>query len=68
MKYLLLLTLIIIPLVANDSLRDKALSKGLKPIPTDFETLKSQVDDSENPMTVEKILLGKKLFFQSLLP
>lgn len=63
MKYLLLLTLIIIPLVANDSLRDKALSKGLKPIPTDFETLKSQVDDSENPMTVEKILLGKKLFF-----
>ncbi|OQX58653.1 MAG: hypothetical protein B5M52_05045 [Helicobacteraceae bacterium 4484_230] len=49
--------------VAPDKLRELALSKGLKPIPSDYETLKSLVDDPDNPMSVEKIRLGKKLFF-----
>jgi len=46
-----------------DSLRELALSKGLKPIPSSFEVLKSQVDDVDNPMTLQKIKLGKQLFF-----
>ncbi len=63
MHYLSLLIFITISAVANDALIQKALTKGLKPIPKDFEILKSQVDDPENPMTIPKILLGKKLFF-----
>ncbi len=63
MQYLVLFILLISALNAEDDLREMALSKGLKPIPTDFKVLKSQVDDSANPMTVPKILLGKKLFF-----
>ncbi len=46
-----------------DDLRQKALDKGLKPIPKDYETLKSEVDDKYNPLRKEKIILGKKLFF-----
>ncbi|MEA3523026.1 MAG: cytochrome c peroxidase [Campylobacterota bacterium] len=63
MKTFFLAILLILPLLATDALIEKALSKGLKPIPRDFETLKSQVDDPENPMSIAKIRLGKKLFF-----
>jgi len=63
MRHTLFLILTVIPLLAGDILIDKALSKGLKPIPRDFEVLKSQVDDPENPMSIAKIRLGKKLFF-----
>ncbi len=63
MKKSLLLTLLILPLLAENSLIELALSKGLKPIPADFEILKSQVDDKQNPMSIPKIILGKKLFF-----
>ncbi len=63
MHYFLLFILIVSPLFASDLLRQKALNKGLKPIPKDFEVLKFQVNDPQNPMTIPKILLGKKLFF-----
>ena len=63
MKYIIALILIFLPLLALDSLQQKALGKGLRPIPKDFKVLKSQVDDPQNPMTIPKILLGKKLFF-----
>ena len=63
MHYLLLLVLIVMSSIANDALIQKALNKGLKPIPKDFEVLMQQVDDKNNPMTISKILLGKKLFF-----
>ncbi len=43
-------------------LREKALSKGLEAIPLDFEVLKAAVDDPTNPMTAEKIALGRALF------
>lgn len=62
MKYILILPLIFLSLMAGDALRDKAIDRGLKSIPTNFEVLKSQVDDDMNPMTIPKILLGKKLF------
>lgn len=63
MKNILLLSCLCVGLFATQTLQQKALSKGLKPIPTDFEVLKSQVDDPQNPMTLPKIALGKKLFF-----
>jgi len=49
MNYIILFILISITAVANDTLIQKALDKGLKPIPKDFDILKSQVDDKDNP-------------------
>ncbi|MEA3370058.1 MAG: cytochrome c peroxidase [Campylobacterota bacterium] len=63
MNLFLLFLLSTLPLLANSSLIDKALSKGLKSSPTTLEDLKRKVDDLKNPISVEKILLGKKLFF-----
>ena len=63
MNFFLLLSLALSIASGNDSLRVKALNKGLKSIPTDFSSLKIQVDDIDNQMTIEKIKLGKKLFF-----
>ena len=62
MRILLLASLLFLSLFANDGLRQKALSKGLQSIPLDFEVLKSQVDDENNPMTLKKIEFGRKLF------
>ena len=62
MKFILALLLTLTSLFAVDALIEKALSKGLKPIPSDYKTLKAQVDDTDNPMTIPKIILGKKLF------
>ncbi len=63
MYYIIVLILTFLPLLALDSLQKKALDKGLKPIPKVFAVLKTQVDDPKNPMTIPKILLGEKLFF-----
>jgi len=51
MRTLLLASLLFLYLFASDDLRQKALSKGLKSIPLDFEVLKSQVDDENNPIS-----------------
>lgn len=65
MKYLLLSIFAFTSLFAIDSntLRQKALDRGMSSIPTDFTILKSQVDDINNPMIIAKIKLGEKLFF-----
>jgi len=63
MRGLLLFALLSIVVYGYENLRQKALAKGLKPIPKDYETLKTQVDDRYNPLSKEKIALGKKLFF-----
>ena len=44
-------------------LREKAHSKGMRSMPINFNVLKAEVDDADNPMSIEKIYLGKKLFF-----
>lgn len=62
MRFILVFLLMFLEIVASDLLIQKALSKGLQPIPKDFKTLKSQVDDPNNPITTPKVLLGKKLF------
>ena len=63
MRRVVLFALLSVVVSGYENLREKALDKGLKPIPKDYETLKSQVDDKYNPLTKEKIRLGKKLFF-----
>lgn len=69
MRYFILSVLSFTLLFAIDSnaLRQKALNRGMRSIPTDFEVLKSQVDDVKNPITLEKIELGRRLFFDKSL-
>jgi len=62
-RYFLIYVTFFSAFLSSDILSEYALSKGLKPIPSDFEILKSQIDDKNNPMSLEKIRLGKKLFF-----
>ena len=65
MKLYLLLIVSVSLLFAIDArdLRQKALKKGLSPMPKDYQALKALVDDPNNPMTAEKHTLGKELFF-----
>ncbi|RUM65971.1 MAG: cytochrome-c peroxidase [Sulfurimonas sp.] len=65
MRVLLLLYVWVSLATAQQTLRDKALSKGLRSMPTTFETLKAQVDDADNPLSISKVLLGKQLFFDA---
>ena len=54
--------------VYNDvELRKAALSRDMLPIPKNYDDLLKVVDTVENPMSREKIALGKKLFFDTLL-
>ncbi len=54
-----------IPNYSDEKLREMALSKGLKAVPSSFEKLLNLVDDSSNPMTQKKIALGEELFFDT---
>lgn len=54
-----------IPNYSDEKLREMALSKGLKAVPSSFEKLINLVDDSSNPMTQKKIALGEELFFDT---
>ena len=68
MKIFILIVLIISALFGIDSsaLREEVLSKGMGTIPKDFEQLKLLVDKNpNNPLSVEKIQLGRKLFFDA---
>ena len=53
--------------ITDDELRQIALSRGMKPIPKNFEDVLKLIDTKENPITKEKVKLGKKLFFDPLL-
>ena len=62
--FLLLITgALLLSAQTAQELRDKAFSKGLRAMPLEYEVLVSEVDDVDNPMSLEKIYLGKKLFF-----
>jgi len=65
MRALILISTLIFTLYASapQEIRAIALSKGLQSIPKEYEALWLMVDDSDNPMSLEKIILGKKLFF-----
>ncbi|WP_457593950.1 cytochrome-c peroxidase [Hydrogenimonas sp.] len=51
----------------NTELRERALNRGLKPVPKSWEEAKKVVDNPQNPLTPEKIALGKSLYFDTLL-
>jgi len=53
--------------LSDEELRAKALSSQMLPIPTSYEGLLKVVDNPDNPMSREKIALGKKLFFDTQL-
>ena len=64
--HILLILLFIISLSIAQTpkeLRELSIAKGLKPIPSEYKVLFSMVNDSKNQMSVKKIYLGKKLFF-----
>ena len=52
---------------SDGQLRATAQSKGLKAIPNNYEDLLKIVNDENNPMSQEKIALGKELFFDAKL-
>ena len=49
--------------VASDALIEKAKKAGLKPIPEKRSELYKLIDNPKNPITDEKVELGKKLYF-----
>lgn len=48
---------------ASTALIKQAKAMGLKAIPTDEKELNKLIDNPKNPLTAEKIELGKKLYF-----
>ena len=56
-----------IPELNDMELRERALSTNLLPVPKTYEGLLEVVDNPDNPMSKEKIALGKELFFDTLL-
>ncbi len=52
---------------SDKELREYALSRNMHSVPKTYEELLKIVDNPQNPMTPEKIALGKELFFDTLL-
>jgi len=55
------------PQLTDEQLRQRALSTTFKPTPKTYKKLLDVVDNTENPMSKEKIALGKTLFFDKRL-
>jgi len=60
----LVISVLAIGVLNASSLVKEAKDAGLVAIPSDAAALRALVDDKRNPMTKEKITLGKKLFFE----
>ncbi len=52
---------------SDDNLREIALSRGMHPIPKDYTKFLQLLNSKENPITKEKVALGKKLYFDKIL-
>ncbi len=65
MRYLILVFLVI-GLYANDDLKllKLALNNGLKPVPNNYEALLKILDTDSKELSIDKIKLGEKLFFE----
>jgi len=50
---------------SDDDLRKTALSKGMLAVPKDYSGLIKIKDNSEKLLTIEKIALGKELYFDT---
>ena len=64
MRYFILI-LLAISLFSNEDLKlvQLAYKSGLKPVPSDFESLLKELNNDSKELSKEKIILGKKLFF-----
>jgi len=51
----------------DEQLRQRALNRSMLPIPKTYDELLKVVDTNSNPMNIEKIALGKELFFDKTL-
>ncbi len=51
----------------DDTLRRYALSHGLAPVPATYAGLLAAVDNPQNPITPDKVALGRMLFFERAL-
>jgi len=51
----------------DEDLRKRALDRGMKSVPKTYDELLKVVDNPNNPMTLEKIALGKELYFEKAL-
>lgn len=54
-------------MLSDEQLRYRALSTGMKPVPKNYDELLRVVDTATNPISKEKIALGKELFFDTRL-
>ena len=52
---------------SDNELREMALSTNISPVPKSYKELLKVVDNPQNPMSREKITLGKELFFDTRL-
>ena len=52
---------------SDDELRNEALSRAMQPVPNTYEELLALVDDKDNLLTIDKIKLGKRLYFDKSL-
>jgi cytochrome c peroxidase len=55
------------PVLTDAQLRDRALSTAFAPVPESYEELLKVTDNPENPLSKEKIALGKELFNDTML-
>jgi len=55
------------PKLSDVALRERALSTTFKSVPKTYEGLLKVVNRVENPLSKEKIALGKRLFFDTIL-
>lgn len=62
MKFIVLSAMTTVALMAS-SLVDQAKEAGLSPIPESQSELLKLIDNPKNPITAEKVELGKKLYF-----
>jgi cytochrome c peroxidase len=56
-----------VEVLSDNQLRQRAISTNMLPIPTNYEELLKVVDNPQNPMTPQKIALGKELYNENLL-
>ncbi len=55
------------PIYTDQALRDKATSLAMRSMPNDYNTLLSIVDTKDNPITKQKVILGRQLYNDTIL-
>lgn len=53
--------------LSDDDLRETAMSRSMTPVPSNYKELLKVIDNPDNPMSREKIALGKELFSDTVL-